>query len=87
MVPVGHDQAAKMCLSIPRAAERYAGKVRAGIKGDPEAVPEARTILREYIPERIRMIQDEDGNVYADCRLHPSVLVKSGGSNGRDERI
>lgn len=78
---------ARVLSMLPRAAERYRQQIARGVGGEPEAVGKARLIMRELIPQKIRLQPGEGGSLWAEYGLEHSVLLKAAGTAGRGDRI
>jgi site-specific DNA recombinase len=83
-----HQAGAQALSGVPRAAALYDHQTSRGLDGDPEATAEARLILKELIPERIRLSPKEGGELWAKFNLHPAALLTAvAGERGRGDRI
>lgn len=71
---------------LPKAAELYRKQISDGLDGSPEAAAKARTILRDMIGE-IRLQPTSDGGLWAEYGMHPAILLKGAGSDGRGEAL
>lgn len=77
----GFNVAGAQVLSIvPRAAALYDRQISRGLDGDPEATVEARLILKELIPDRIRLTSKPDGTPWPRFGLQPAALLAVPGS-------
>jgi site-specific DNA recombinase len=86
----GHknDVSGQLLAAVPRAAALYEHQISRGLDEDPEATTEARLILKELIPERVRLMPKDDGTLWAKFDLHPSALLTAvAGERGRGEGI
>jgi site-specific DNA recombinase len=82
----GVNDSAKVLTMLPKAAELYRKQISDGLDGSPEAAAKARTILRDMIGE-IRLQPTSEGGLWAEYGMHPAVLLKGAGSDGRGDRI
>lgn len=78
----------KFCAvaAIPRAAEIWDEWIALGLTGDSKASEEARLVLRELIPDRIRLSPKPDGSLWAYSALQPVALLVATGYRGRGDR-
>ncbi|MBM0108613.1 recombinase family protein [Steroidobacter sp. S1-65] len=73
--------------AVPRAAELCDERITLGLSGDAKASEEARLVLRELIPDRIRLSPKPDGSLWAHSAIHPAALLLAAGYRGRGDRI
>lgn len=79
---------ARVASAVAHAAALYDLQVSRGLEGDPEASTEARLILKELIPDRIRLMPRPDGTLWAKFGLQPAALLSAvAGERGRGDRI
>ncbi|MEJ0035652.1 MAG: hypothetical protein WDO68_06185 [Gammaproteobacteria bacterium] len=78
---------AARAAAIPKAAELYEAQISRGLEGNPDAATEARLILQDLFPEKIRLISKEDGSLWASGAYQTAALLKVAGTRGRDDRI
>lgn len=81
------SEVARMLGAIPRAAELCNEQITLGLSGDVKASEQARTILRELIPDRIRLSPKPDGSLWAHSAIQPAALLNIAGYRGRGDRI
>jgi site-specific DNA recombinase len=82
-----HMASAQVLSIVPRAAALYDQQITKGLDGDPEASTDARLILKDLIPNRIRLSPKADGTLWARFDLHPAALLSIAGERGRGEGI
>lgn len=82
-----HGATAAVLSIVPRAAALYDHQITRGLDGDPEAATEARLVLKEMIPNRIRLVPGTNGSLRARFDLHPAALFSIAGESGRGDRI
>lgn len=75
-----HVAGAQVLSNVPRAAALYDRQISRGLDGDPEATVEARLILKELIPDRIRLTSKPDGTLWPRFGLQPAALLAVPGS-------
>ncbi len=86
--PLAHsDSGASVLTILLRAADLYRRQIRRGLDGDPRAAGEARLTLRQMIPDRIKLLAEKDGSLWAEYNLQPRILLKGAGACGRGDRI
>lgn len=82
-----HMASAQVLSIVPRAAALYDQQISRGLDGDPEASTDARLLLKDLIPNRIRLSPKADGTLWARFDLHPAALLSIAGERGRGDRI
>jgi hypothetical protein len=80
-----NSEVTKVISAIPRAAALCDQRITLGLSGDAKASEEARVVLRQLIPERIRLSPKEDGSLWAHSALQPAALLVATGYRGRGE--
>jgi len=80
-------EVARVIAAVPRAAELCEERIALGLSGDANASEEARLILRELVPDRIRLSRKPDGSLWAHSALQPAALLVATGYRGRGDRI
>jgi hypothetical protein len=82
-----HMASAQVLSIVPRAAALYDQRMSRGLDGDPQASTDARLILKDLIPNRIRLSPKADGTLWARFDLHPAALFSIAGERGRGDAI
>lgn len=80
-------EVSRVTAAVPRAAEICDERITLGLSGDAKASEEARLVLREIIPDRIRLSPKPDGSLWAHSALQPAALLVATGYRGRGDRI
>jgi hypothetical protein len=71
---------AQVLSIVPRAAALYDQQISKGLDGDPEASTDARLILKDLIPNRIRLSPKADGTCGPNLICIPLRCCPSQGS-------
>lgn len=83
----GSGEVDRVLEAVPRAAELCDERIALGLSGDARASEEARLVLRELIPDRIRLSAKPDGSLWAHSAIHPAALLLAAGYRGQGEGI
>jgi hypothetical protein len=82
-----HGATAGVLSIVPRAAALYDHQITRDLDGDPVAATEARLVLKDMVPNRIRRVPKADGSLCAKFDLHPAALLSIAGESGRGDAL